>query len=624
MQDEITLREVLLMLRRQRKALVGLPLGAVLLAAVYAFLIADKEYTSQATLSLSGERIQAQLEERIQLQQNNLLPFEAVRAIAFSEEVVGGVWQALDREGLLPPAWRDSDVAQGFERMVRYFDIKEATRRGTNSDNQVLIVQMSVRAPSPALASRTANLWAEEVVGVINRVPYRWMDGSLAYLQRSLQEAQEKYQAAQARWLEVSRKSSLSADKIELEQLVQERVRLGQSIASLRADLAGTRARLRAYQEALQSQRVQLASSAPPEQIALINRSFEAARESLRQETERLRRSFEQAAMEQEAFRRRERIAELQLQLDRFAARLGEIAVRLGSIATEKASKQAELRELESLMAREPRLLEVMREVVVDPVVAMAVGQGNWPALESLRLRVQEVNPAYQTLFAQVVSLRAGLEGLESSERALREEAAQVQRRLDAARSLLASQLRERERLGLEFAARKAAYEALRQRYEQLSQLSSQEVSFDSPNPEYLRLRSAFWEAEAEQAAQQSRLLQLEKRLAWVDGRVAFLRGRVAQAQLEQENAEQALGVSKDVYLALVQKKTDLEIQAAASQNTAQLLVRAYPVYQETSPRRALILLAALAVGLLLGLIYALVAEALQVAPARPSPTGQG
>lgn len=36
-----------------------------------------------------------------------------------------------------------------------------------------------------------------------------------------------------------------------------------------------------------------------------------------------------------------------------------------------------------------------MREVVADPVVAAAVAKGDLEALAGLKLRVQEVNPAY-------------------------------------------------------------------------------------------------------------------------------------------------------------------------------------------------------------------------------------
>lgn len=621
MQDEITLRDIFLILMKRWRALVFVPLVFLGFAGFYTLFIAEDLYTSRATLSLASGQVQAQLEQRIQLQQEGPLPFEAVRAVAFAEEIIRGVWEELRKEGLLPPRWQDAGTLRGFERMASDFGIKEqASRRSNDTVRQALIVEMSVQAPSPKLASRAANAWAERVLVAVNQVPYQKFDSSLAHLQESLDEAEKNYQEAQARWLEVSRRSTLASDRLELDQLIQERVRLDQALSSLRADLAATRARLESYGAALQSQKNRLSANAASIELVLMNRSFEQAQKSLQQETERLRRSYEQVASELEAFRKRERIPELQVELDRLVARLGEIATQQSALATQIAQKRAELREKEALLLREPRLIEVLREVVADPLVATAVGQDAWPSLESLRLKSQELSPVYTSLFSQVAALKAELSGLESAERALREERARTQSRVEVIRTQLAAQMREKERITLEHAARKAAYESVKARFEQLYRLSPQPFSFEVSNPEYLRLRSAITDAEAERAAQESRMQQMESRLTWINERIVALRNRVAQAQIEQDNAEKALGLSKDSYLALLQKKTDLQIQAAASQSTAQVLVRAYPVYQKTSPNRLLILTAALMVGFLVGLIYVFIAEAVQV----PGPSGKG
>lgn len=296
-QDEITIRDIVVVLRKNLRWLIVIPIISLVIATLVSFLLLENAYTSQATLSLSTEQIQAQLEQRIQVQQSNLLPFEAVRAVAYSEDVILGVWQALKNQNLIPKKWDSSSPGLGFDRMVRDLKVKEQTAKRTeNSDSKVLIVNLSVNAPSPMIASKAANLWADRVVEAINKVPFQRFEKSLSYLQNSLEEAREQYQKAQANWLNVSQNSSLTSDKIELEQLIQERVRLDQAIASAIGELSSIKSRQQAYRRAIQAQRAQVSSNISPDQIALINRSFEEAQKSLSAEMNRYKSSYEQAA----------------------------------------------------------------------------------------------------------------------------------------------------------------------------------------------------------------------------------------------------------------------------------------------------------------------------------------
>jgi uncharacterized protein involved in exopolysaccharide biosynthesis len=87
----------------------------------------------------------------------------------------------------------------------------------------------------------------------------------------------------------------------------------------------------------------------------------------------------------------------------------------------------------------------------------------------------------------------------------------------------------------------------------------------------------------------------------------------VAKAQVEQDRVNQALELAKNAYLALTQKKTDLQIELASSQNSlAQVIAPAYPIYEKVAPKRGLILALAVALGLMLGVMGAFLAEALR------------
>ncbi|WP_244922453.1 GNVR domain-containing protein [Thermus scotoductus] len=101
--------------------------------------------------------------------------------------------------------------------------------------------------------------------------------------------------------------------------------------------------------------------------------------------------------------------------------------------------------------------------------------------------------------------------------------------------------------------------------------------------------------------------------MAQVEARINLLKERVAKAQVEQDRLNQALELAKNAYLALSQKRTDLQIELASSESSlAQVIAPAYPVYEKVAPKRALILALAVFLGLVLGVMAAFVAEALR------------
>lgn len=614
--DELSLRDIVDVLRRHRTLILALPLIFGAVALIYGFFIAEPRYASTATVNVSPVQVQAQLEQRIQVQGQNLLTFEGLKALVFSEEVTKEVWETLKKEGKLPTAWQDQGDTPGLERMVKDFKIKnETSRQQVVPQGQVppVVASLTVEAPSPEVAAKAANLWAEAVTRRVNRIPLARLEANLQALEEQIAPAERTYQEAQARWEAFQRASTLAQDKAELDAKTGERVSLDQELSALERDLAGVRGRIKALQAEAERQAKLVPIGTSPEQLAIINKRLDEAKRALQVETERARQAYVQAAQALERFKQRECLPEWQGERDRLAGRLAEVGVLLAQIATERRAREARLQEVEAALAQEPKVLEVLKEVVADPTVAAAVARGDLSALAGLRLRTQEVNPAYQPLLAQAVSLRGELAALQAEEAGLREEQNRIAARLEALRAQIAAQERQNEALTLEYNTKKAAYETFRARYDQIANLTAQDLAFDNPNPEYQRLRSALIDAQAEEAGLLARKAALQARIAQVEARIALLRERVAKAQVEQDRLNQALELAKNAYLALSQKKTDLQIELASSQNSlAQVIAPAYPIYEKVAPKRGLIFALAVALGLMLGVMGAFVAEALR------------
>jgi len=614
--EELSLRDILEILKRQKAWILTLPLLFGAVALIYGFFVAEPTYASTATLGVAPVQVQAQLEQRIQVQQATPITFEGLKALALSEEAVGEVWEALRQEGRLPTRWQDQGNLRGVERMLRDLEVKDISPRVQAANpNQVppIVASFTVKAPDPEVAAKAANLWVEAVKRKVNEIPLQRLKASLAALEEQLPPAEKAYREAQARWEAFQKATTLAQDKAELEAKTGERVSLDQELSGLERDLAAVRGRIAALEKeaARQAQLVPLNTS--PESLAIIGKRLQEAQAALKRETEKARQAYLAAAKALEVFKEKERIAEWQSELNRLSARLAEVGVRLAQISTERASKEATLKGLEEALAEEPKVLDVMREVVADPVVAAAVAKGDLEALAGLKLRVQEVNPAYAPLLTQAVSLRSQIQGLEAEAQALLKEQEAISQRIASLRKLLAAQEREKEAITLEYNTKKAAYEAFRARYDQIANLSGADLAFDNPNPEYQRLRSALIDAQAEEARLLARKAALQARIAQVDARINVLKDRVARAQVEQDTLSQALELAKNAYLALAQKRTDLGIQIASSQEAwASILAPAYPVYEKVAPRRGLLFALAVALGLMLGVMAAFVAEALR------------
>ena len=95
--EELTLRDILEILKRQKAWILTLPLLFGAVALIYGFFVAEPTYASTATLSVAPVQVQAQLEQRIQVQQATPITFEGLKALA-----ADGVPFVPDLEALRP------------------------------------------------------------------------------------------------------------------------------------------------------------------------------------------------------------------------------------------------------------------------------------------------------------------------------------------------------------------------------------------------------------------------------------------------------------------------------------------------------------------------------------------
>jgi len=306
----------------------------------------------------------------------------------------------------------------------------------------------------------------------------------------------------------------------------------------------------------------------------------------------------------------RDRIVDLEARLVALRAEEEALREEEKKLAPLVQDLQRRIADEEALRARLLTELDVARDLY-NAVYRYAESLKKVASRPDVVLR--EVSPDVLAYRDRVVALRAEITGLEAEEAALKRNLTELDRRIQDRRAKVAAQEREKEAITLEYATKKAAYETFRARYDQIASLTAQDLTFDNPNPEFQRLRSVLIDAQAEEARLSARRAALLARVAQVETRINLLKDRVARAQVEQDTVNQALELAKNAYLALTQKRTDLQIQIASNQEAwASVLAPAYPIYEKVAPRRGLLLALAVALGLMLGVMAAFVAEALR------------
>ncbi|RTH06677.1 lipopolysaccharide biosynthesis protein [Thermus scotoductus] len=353
-QDELSLRDIVEVLKRHRVYLWALPLILATVALIYGFLIAEPTYASTATLSVAPVQVQAQLEQRIQVQQATPITFEGLKALALSEETVGEVWEALGKEGKLPTRWQDRGGLRGIERMMRDLKVKDISPKlQAVNPNQVppIVASLTVQAPDPQVAAKAANLWVEAVKRRVNAIPLARLEASLKALEEQVTPAEKAYREAQARWEAFNKTTTLPQDKAELDAKTQERVGLDTELAGLERDLAAVQGRIQATLAEMRRQEAIVPIGTPPEQLAIINRRLAEAQASLARELERVRQSYTQAAQVLEKFKGREQIPVWQAELSAYTDAYASAQARLIALQKDLAQKQALLQDAEARLA---------------------------------------------------------------------------------------------------------------------------------------------------------------------------------------------------------------------------------------------------------------------------------
>ena len=249
MEDELTLRDLVEILRRKRALILGVFLGATLLGAVYAFILAKPQYESYAILGVNPLEIKARLESKIELRPANILTPDTLNTLLESREILIKTAQGVQDAEDLPAKWRDlttEELANVLRDSMRIKVVTKKVQKGT-----VLTAKLQSIAPSPNLAAKIANQWAETSVRTLDKLTTGQLDANLEAISQQLPSAEQAFRKAQKDWEDFQKTNMLSAWQVELKQVESRLATISKRLGEIPTELAKIEAELNAVRKQL-------------------------------------------------------------------------------------------------------------------------------------------------------------------------------------------------------------------------------------------------------------------------------------------------------------------------------------------------------------------------------------
>lgn len=228
--DEITLRDVYLILRRHLLLVVGLPLLLALTALAYGLTRPDV-FGAEATLVVQQSLLQSRLEEKIETSLPPTFSTDELTRIANSQDVLTKVLAALRGDASAAAAWKDPAFA--LDDLDRHLSVSFAapasltTAPGQRPPNPLVILR--AEAPDGPTAAITANAWAAATRDALNALPQRRFQGQLDTISGELERAAQRLQRASREYQAFQATTNLEADRSQLDALAEA---LGREVAA--------------------------------------------------------------------------------------------------------------------------------------------------------------------------------------------------------------------------------------------------------------------------------------------------------------------------------------------------------------------------------------------------------
>jgi uncharacterized protein involved in exopolysaccharide biosynthesis len=621
-EQEISLRDVYLILKRNALVILIVPIVFAVLAALYAFFIAGRVYKSEANLTIQTTPVQSKIEDKIETSAITVFTSDQIETVATSRPVLDRLVEQIRVSNNAPTSWRvDNFDASSLEKNLK-IKFPKPNARGTTDAS---LVTLEVSAPDAKLAAEVANVWARETNAALNLLPQQRVKDSINTLQGEITRAGDALGIAEKTYQTFSDTSNLNLNQAELGSATGERAGLDPLISQARQSLIQTRAELLQRNKDLGVAASTVGVTADNTQALGIISNGQTLGQVKQTLNNQVIAAQKRMLLANEALRQFNATNDAPLLRGRIAqneGRMVEINARLQGFDSSLKTLNARLQQARTELKKQPALVTLEQELLSDPIIGAAIQsrEARLTDLVGLKLQSQEVNPIYRTLLQSIISLESDIRSLTAEREGIRQEQVTRNTQLEADRKRLATLNKLAEPIALEARSAQGAYESARAQASRLDGIEDQQlsgISVENTNPEYQRLRTLVNDLGSNETRLNVTLQGYETRAKQLDARITELKRRVATDSITSARIGQQLELTREQFKTLSQKLVDLKIEQASSKSLAQVLVPAFAPTRPASSRATIVLLAIVA-GLLIGLIAPFILEALRDPNALP------
>ncbi len=615
-EQEISLRDVYLILKKNVLIILAVPIIFALLATVYAVFIADPVYKSEANLTIQTTAVQSKIEDKIETSSIATFTSDQIETLATSRPILDKLVEQIRVSSNAPTAWRiERFDADALEKNLKV-KFPKPTARGTVDAS---LVTLEVSAPDAKLAAEIANFWATETNVALNRLPQARVADSIKTLEGEIIRAQDGLSGAEKSFQEFNNRSNLNLNQAELSSATTERAGLDPLISQTQQALIQTRAELTRRNSDLGIASSTVGVSADNTQalgVVANGQTLAQVKRTLNQQVASAQQKMAAANEALRQFNARNDAPLLRSRIAQNEARMVDINARLQSFSSSLQTLNARLQQARSEIKLQPELVTLEKELLNDPVIGAAIQtqDPNLNSLVGLKLQNQEVNPVHRELVQSIIGLQNDIRALTADRDGIKIEQQNRNTQLSIDRQRLAALNKLAEPLALEVRAAQSTYENARAQESRLdgiaeSQLST--ISVENTNPEYQRLRTLVNDLSSSESRLKVTLTGYQTRAKQLDNRIFELKRVVALDGISSARIGQRLELAREQFKTLSQKLVDLKIEQASSKTLAQILVPAFAPTR-TAQSRFIVVLLAIVAGFLIGLIVPFVLEALR------------
>ncbi len=615
-EQEISLRDVYLILKRNTGIILLIPVVFAVLAALYAFFIADPVYKSEANLTIQTTAIQSRIETSIETTSVAAFTSDQIETVATSRPILDKLIEQIRTSDNAPTSWRVERFDAGSLDKNLKVKFPKPNARGTTDAS---LVTLEVSAPDARLAAEVANAWARETNTALNLLPQERVKDSINTLQGEVTRASTALSEAEKNYQTFTEASNLTLNQAEVGSATNERASLDPLIAQAQQSLIQTRAELTQRNKDLAVAASTVGVTADNTQALGVVANGQTLGQVKRTLNLQVIAAQKRMLLANEALRQFNATNDATLLRGRIGqneSRMVEINAKIQSFESSLKTLNARLQQARTEIKQQPELLTLERELLSDPVIGAAI-QTRDPRLNDLvglKLQNQEVNPIYRELLQSIIAVQGDIRTLTAEREGIRQEQKTRNVQLEIDRRRLAALNKLAEPIALEARSAQSAFENARAQASRLDGIADSQlngISVENTNPEYQRLRTLVNDLSSNETRINVTLQGYQTRAKQLDVRINELKRRVATDSVTSARIGQQLELARAQFKTLSQKVVDLKIEQASSKSLAQVLVPAFAPTRPASARSTVILLAIVA-GLLIGLIIPFILEALR------------